>query len=113
LENGEDIYSVAQAVNHSSLRMTLRYAAISTETVRVEYNNALNKLADRYKGIDLQERKQPAISPQRLIRDIQKWLRKNGATDKSHIGKKIGLVNKRLNRMADDLKEIQHSLEQR
>ena len=45
------LVGLMKILGHNDHRMTLRYSAITTETVRDEYMSALGKIADRYQGI--------------------------------------------------------------
>ncbi|NBV72271.1 MAG: hypothetical protein EBR60_09585 [Burkholderiaceae bacterium] len=102
LNGGMSLVGLMKILGHNDHRMTLRYSAITTETVRDEYMTALEKLADRYKGIVADELKMPH-DPLKSIRDIAKRIQLHSSKDPS-IEKKKSAIVKRLHRIEDDLK---------
>ncbi|MCX6125729.1 MAG: tyrosine-type recombinase/integrase [Proteobacteria bacterium] len=102
LNGGMSIVGLMKILGHNDHRMTLRYSAITTETVRDEYMTALEKLASRYKGIVADELKMPH-DPLKSIRDIAKRIQLHSSKDPA-IEKKKSAIVKRLHRIEDDLK---------
>jgi len=102
LNGGMSLVGLMKILGHNDHRMTLRYSAITTETVRDEYMSALEKLADRYKGIVADELKM-LHDPLKSIRDIAKRIQLHSSKDPA-IEKKKSAIVKRLNRIEDDLK---------
>jgi hypothetical protein len=102
LNGGMSLVGLMKILGHNDHRMTLRYSAITTETVRDEYMTALEKLASRYKGIVADELKSPH-DPLKSIRDIAKRIQLHSSKDPA-IEKKKSAIVKRLHRIEDDLK---------
>jgi site-specific recombinase XerD len=102
LNGGMSLVGLMKILGHNDHRMTLRYSAITTETVRDEYMTALEKLADRYKGIVAEESKMPH-DPLKSIRDIAKRIQLHSSKDTT-IEKKKSAIVKRLKRIEEDLK---------
>lgn len=103
LNGGMSLVGLMKILGHNDHRMTLRYSAITTETVKDEYNAALNKLADRYKDIYLPDKNQDKESPEKKLKDIIKWLQKNAKPANSSTDKKISSIIKRIRLLKDDL----------
>lgn len=102
LNGGMSLVGLMKILGHNDHRMTLRYSAITTETVRDEYMTALEKIANRYKGIVADELKQ-LHDPLKSLRDIAKRIQLHSSKDSSMEKKKSAIV-RRLNRLEDDLK---------
>lgn len=85
LNAGMSLVGVMKLLGHRSFRMTIRYAAVTQETVVNDYYRAMAKLASRY---DLPETTSPlgsenAHAPERMLRDVISYLRNYAATDKN------------------------------
>jgi len=104
LSAGMSLVGVMKLLGHRDYRMTLRYAAITQETVTEEYLKALTKIEDRYKPTG------PAISsshqdPLRMLSDLVRWVKK-------HIGHEFNLKRaaralvKRIERIQEDLQRL-------
>ncbi len=104
LSAGMSLVGVMHLLGHRDYRMTLRYAAITQETVTREYLKALAKIEVRYQPPS------PAIpspqqDPRRLLSDLARWIQK-------HIGHELGFKRtaralvKRLERIQADLQKL-------
>ena len=112
LSAGMSLVAVMQLLGHRDYRMTLRYAAITQETVTREYFKALTKIEDRYQPIGtakLDPRKD--MGPGKLLSDLARWIQK-------HVGHELGRKSaaralvKRVERLrADVQRQIQHDQE--
>jgi len=112
LSAGMSLVAVMQLLGHRDYRMTLRYAAITQETVTREYFKALTKIEDRYQPIGtakLDPRKD--MGPGKLLSDLARWIQK-------HVGHELGRKSaaralvKRIERLRADVQRlIQHDQE--
>jgi site-specific recombinase XerD len=75
LNAGMSLVGVMRLLGHRDYRMTLRYAAITQETLGKEYYEALKHVADRY---DLPPAPARTVSPdpRSTLRDVARWIRK-------------------------------------
>jgi site-specific recombinase XerD len=78
LSAGMSLPSVMRLLGHRDYRMTLRYTAITSETVRGEYTKALAQLATKYR-LPLPSRHTHTSDPDPsdLLDDLARWLRKH------------------------------------
>lgn len=83
LNAGMSLVGIMKLLGHRSLRMTMRYAAVTQETVVKDYFSAIAKLSSRYElpehasaisGAD-------APDPDRMLRDVIAYLRNNTGSD--------------------------------
>jgi len=107
LNGGMSLVGLMKILGHHDHRMTLRYSAITTETVKDEYESALKKLANRYKDIYLPDKSQNTESPQKKIKDIIKWLQKNTKPAGLPSDKKVASMIKRLRLIETDLGSLE------
>ncbi|MEK6867603.1 MAG: tyrosine-type recombinase/integrase, partial [Nanoarchaeota archaeon] len=76
LNAGMPLMGLKELLGHKSLTMTLRYAAITQETVKTEYFSAIEKINARYRPmvVEFAEADETHISDekqlQQVIRDI-------------------------------------------
>jgi len=112
LNGGMSLVGLMKILGHNDHRMTLRYAAITTETVRDEYMVALEKIADRYKeiNIDIDDKKHPS-DPLKQVMDLIKWLQRSHSTSNPTTEKKISSIIKRLRYMETEFKKLMPVLE--
>ncbi|MBN8555603.1 MAG: tyrosine-type recombinase/integrase [Deltaproteobacteria bacterium] len=79
---GVSIFSLMKILGHRHFKMTLRYAAITQETIRKEYNSAIEKID---KELDLlqtnPEIRNELSNPQEVLPDLVRWLRQGGPAD--------------------------------
>lgn len=83
LNAGMSLIGVMKLLGHRSLRMTMRYAAVTQETVVNDYFKAMSKISARY---DLPEHSvqrslDDAPDPDRMLRDVISYLRNASPSD--------------------------------
>jgi site-specific recombinase XerD len=76
LNAGMSLVAIMKLLGHRSLRMTMRYAAITQETVVKDYHSAMGKIAEKYQT-QSQFNVIDAPDPQRMLQDTISWLRNN------------------------------------
>jgi len=83
LNAGMSLVGVMKLLGHRSLRMTMRYAAVTQETVVKDYFSAMAKISSRYElpGSASQISIGDTPDPDRMLRDVISYLRNNAATD--------------------------------
>jgi site-specific recombinase XerD len=75
LEAGMSLVGVMRLLGHRDFRMTLRYTAITPETVSDEYTRALTRVSTKY-GLAPAPHKPPP-DPDDLLDQLARWLRKH------------------------------------
>lgn len=95
LAGGMSLVSLMSVLGHRDHRMTLRYAAITQETVHEEYSQAMTAAATRY---GLQQPTLPSqkesVEPTKLANDLIRWIQSHASGDRE-----TGAVIKRLGRI--------------
>src|SRR5262249_27003643 len=76
LSAGMSLPGVMRLLGHRDYRMTLRYAAITPETVADEYHKALTQLATKYR-LAKPSAAEPLSDPDQLFHGLSCWLRKH------------------------------------
>lgn len=100
LSAGMSLVSIMRLLGHRDYRMTLRYAAITQETVRTEYDQALAQMAKRY--LVEAASQDSAFEPLKALADLVRWTH-NALTDEpSH----ARLLIRRLQRLRSDLRNL-------
>lgn len=98
LNGGMSLLGVMKLLGHRDYRMTLRYAAITQETVRKEYFEALSQIEARYR---IPARSDIQADPAKLISDAIRWIQ-NHARDHRRARSLI----RRLRRLRTDLDQL-------
>jgi site-specific recombinase XerD len=80
LSAGMSLLGVMQLLGHRDHRMTLRYTAITLETVEDEYAKALERLTTKYRLPPRPHRPEPAPDPDELLDHLSRWLRKHASS---------------------------------
>jgi site-specific recombinase XerD len=85
LNAGMSLVGIMKLLGHRSIRMTMRYAAITQETVVKDYFKAMNAISSRY---TLPENSSAIIpsdtpDPDRMLRDVISYLRNNHDTNRN------------------------------
>lgn len=102
LAAGVSLTSLMRLLGHRDHRMTLRYAAITQETVRKEYFEALPHIESRYRDA-LRASTQPTdFHPVKNLLDVAHWIRKHIVLDPTSHRIARSLL-KRLGRIQIDL----------
>jgi site-specific recombinase XerD len=104
LSAGMSIPGVMRLLGHRDYHMTLRYAAITLETVSNEYNEALAKLATKYQVPARMPTAESAPKIGTILDDLSRWLRK-------HLSSRQALRSllKRVERLRNDVQRSKHS----
>ena len=82
LNAGMSLVSIMKLLGHRSLRMTMRYAAITQNTVVEDYYSAMSNIAAKYQTPS-QLNANDTSNPQRMLLDTISWLRNNAPDAKS------------------------------
>ena len=97
LNAGMSLVAIMKLLGHRSFRMTMRYAAITHDTVARDYHAAMARISAQY---DVPQ--SPALSgqpdPQRMLSDVITWLRNNARKNQ-----RTDRLVKRLYKLRDDL----------
>lgn len=83
LNAGMSLVGVMKLLGHRSLRMTMRYAAVTQETVVNDYFKAMSKISARYEIPEQAPLRSIADSPDpdRMLRDVISYLRNAAPAD--------------------------------
>jgi len=101
LSAGMSLPGVMRLLGHRDHHMTLRYAAITSETVSDEYDKALVRLATKYRlpALSSTATSEPEIG--QILDDLARWLRKHLSSPQS-----IRALLKRVERLRHDLQSL-------
>lgn len=106
LNGGMSLVSVMRLLGHRSYRMTLRYAAITQETVGKEYRQALKQLENKYDDtLPNKPCHRPPINPITMLSDINRWLKCNMPSRKKQ-RHDVELLIKRINKLKLDISNL-------
>jgi site-specific recombinase XerD len=108
LNAGMSFVGIMKLLGHHSFKMTMRYAAITQETVVRDYYAALKKSEEIYApAVRPQTARQP--DPKQMLTDTISWLRKNhSATPKQK--SRADAIIKRIYKIRDDINAISNQL---
>ena len=95
---GMSLPGLMRLLGHRDFHMTLRYAAITPETVSKEYDEALAQLATKYRLPTRSPTAESAPEPGRILEDLSRLLRKHLSSRPS-----IRALLKRIARLRHDL----------
>jgi site-specific recombinase XerD len=105
LSAGMSLVGVMRLLGHRDHRMTLRYAAITPETIGDDYHKALARLVTKYKLPTKPERTSDTPSdPIRLLDVLSHWLRKHAMSSS-----RVRPLLKRIDRLARDIQTLKGS----
>jgi len=104
LSGGMSLVSIMKLLGHNDCQMTLRYTAITQETVGKEYFAALSELEKKYERI-LSKSKHQKANPIQILADLIRLIQKKSADDSVN---KHALINlaRRLKRIKLDLERL-------
>ena len=108
LSAGMSLVAVMRLLGHRDFRMTLRYAAITPETVSNEYTKALAQLATKYRLPAPPPPTQSALDPDELLNRLSRWLRKHGSSRRP-----LRPLLKRIERLRHDVRTFGSSTKSR
>ena len=106
LNGGMSLVSVMKLLGHRSYRMTLRYAAVTQETIGKEYKKALEQLENKYDDtLPKRSHHRKDVNPIRMLSDINRWLKSN-TPDHPGTSQQVALLIKRINRLKLDISNL-------
>jgi site-specific recombinase XerD len=98
---GMSLLGVMRLLGHRDYHMTLRYAAITPETVGDEYAKALAQLAMKYQLPARLPTPEVALDPDELLDRLSRWLQKHTSSHQP-----LRPLLKRIERMRHDLRSL-------
>jgi site-specific recombinase XerD len=106
LSGGMSLVGVMRLLGHLSYQTTLRYAAITQETIGREYFEALGQLEQRYQR-QLQRGSSNGAEddPRRSLRDVARWIDKHVAHQRGQPRRARRLI-KRLRRLETEIQQF-------
>jgi len=99
---GMSLVGIMRLLGHHCIQMTMRYAALTQETVTRDYHTALAKVESRYLLPQLSDSKP---DPDRMLLDTIAWLRKNHCSAPSAKHTSDSII-KRIHRIRYDISKI-------
>ena len=105
LSAGMSLLGVMRLLGHRDYRMTLRYTAITPETVGDEYHKALAQLATKYR-LPTPPVAEPPPAPDQMLDHLARWLRKHAPSRRS-----LRALLKRIERLQHDVQKLKPSSE--
>lgn len=106
LSAGMNICALKEALGHTDIKMTLRYAAVTQEKVRTEYFSALKRMKEALPTEEsLLEKKEDTKNYNLILSDLVRHLQKNGI-NKGISQKQLLHLVKRVRRLKEDIKKI-------
>ena len=103
LSAGMSLLGVMRLLGHRDYRMTLRYTAITPETVGDEYFKALAQLATKYR-LPTPPAPPPAPAPHELLDHLSRWIRKHTPSQPA-----LRSLLKRIERLQHDVQKLKSS----
>lgn len=104
LNAGMSLMGIMKLLGHRDYRMTLRYAAITLETVGKEYRAAVTQLENRY-SIGSTLPALPQLEADGMLTDVIRWVQKRTPRDADNRRRTLALV-KRLKRLREELTDL-------
>lgn len=106
LSAGMNICALKEALGHRDIKMTLRYAAVTQEKVRIEYFSALKRMKEGFPDEEsLFEPKDESKNYNVILSDLVLQLKKNAFKKGISQNQLLHLI-KRVRRLKDDIKRI-------
>jgi integrase len=103
LSAGMSLLGVMRLLGHRDYRMTLRYTAITPETVGDEYNKALAQLAAKYR-LPTPPTPNGEPDPDQLLQHLSRWLRKHAPSRQP-----VRALLKRIERLQHEVGKLKSS----
>ena len=105
LNGGMSLIGLMKLMGHRSYRMTLRYAAVTQETIGKEYFEALDRIQNKYSYPLFQNFSAADIDPVKMLSDVIRWIQNRTAISKTKSQTAKSLI-KRIQRIQSALKEL-------
>lgn len=102
INGGMSLVGVMRLLGHRSYQMTLRYAAITQETIGREYFQALGQIEQRYQE-QLQHVASAELDPPKILDDLGRWIAIHIADEAGHPEAARRLL-KRIRRLAAEIR---------
>lgn len=103
LNAGMSLVGVMKLLGHRDYKMTLRYAAITLETVGREYRGAVAQLEKRYLVPETTSAPE-LLEPADALSDVILWVQKRSTSTADRV--RARLLVKRLRRLRDELRDL-------
>jgi site-specific recombinase XerD len=107
---GMSLVGLMRLLGHRSYHTTLRYAAITQETIGREYFAALGQIEQRYQQ-QLQHVASAELDPQRLLADLSRWIDRHIRHEAGHPRDARRLL-KRIQRVASEIRTLMRAARQ-
>lgn len=104
LSGGMSLVAIMRLLGHRDYRMTLRYAAITDETVLTEYTEALRRTSQRY-ATSASHAELPSRDPLAHLLDLIRFIDKRAHDDSLDLDRSNILI-KRTRRLHSDIKRL-------
>lgn len=104
LSAGMSLPGVMRLLGHRDLHMTMRYAAVTSQTISDEYAQALTRLASKYQLPAPAPSVAPAPDPDELLAQLARWLR-NGISS----SRRRKALLQRIERVRSEVKRLRTS----
>ncbi|MFH0882467.1 MAG: tyrosine-type recombinase/integrase [bacterium] len=104
LNAGMSFVGIMKLLGHHSFKMTMRYAAITQETVVKDYYAAL-KISEETYAIENRPSTSQHPNPEQMLTDTISWLRKNHTSTAVHKHRADAII-KRIYKIREDIKII-------
>jgi site-specific recombinase XerD len=104
LAGGMSLVGIMKLLGHRDYRMTLRYTAITDETITIEYHAALARNERRY-GALLHKRDSTDADPLKMLADVVRCIQKHEPAGDTG-WRKVRTLVKRLRRVRSDLRSL-------
>jgi len=105
LNAGVSLVSLKELLGHHDIRMTLRYAAITQETIQKEFFSALEALNDKYALPVISPSESCILNPDQPIADLLKILKKWNESPTAN-QKAIASIQRKIKRIHAQLKTL-------
>ena len=104
LNGGMSLVGIMHLLGHNSIKMTLRYAAVTQDTVAEEYFSAIDRIKSKYRL----DRTHPLLTgavddPTEALSSIIRWLKRHMKGNPKHHHRRIELLLKRIHRFKTEI----------
>ncbi len=104
LSGGMSLVGLMKLLGHRSYTTTLRYAAVTQETIGNQYFGALHALEERYQ-LQLHRSDAAEPDPLQMLSDVARWIDKHVAHDQDQ-PRTARRLNKRIERVSYELRQL-------
>ena len=106
LSGGMSLVGLMRLLGHRSYKTTLRYAAVTQETIGKQYFEALLELDKRYQ-LQLHRSDAAEPDPLQMLSDVVRWIDKHVAHDQDQ-PRTARRLTKRIERVRHELRQLLH-----